>query len=1396
MSIGSWLKSWHKAWSGEGHSPRAQTRGKRRRKRVRSSASELLEERICLSAASLDQVLGDAADVSPPADLSTAEIAAAERAAAADSLWYLPPDYAGALPEADHDADAENWFVSSGWKWSQPGGLGTPVTITYSYSNLLDGGLRGGLTADQLRAAVEEALGLWAQVAPLNFVEMVDNGPAVSDGSYFGSGYPQIRIGHEYIDGSTGANVLAHAWFPTGGGLAGDVHLDNANTWKLGPNGGIDVIEVLAHELGHALGLDHQPTSGASAIMNPYYGGRFTTGLGSSYLLEDDIAGIRAIYGFGTGSVIPLDSPGEGAPADDHGNSAATATALTLGAPISGVIEVGGDQDWFSFQATAGATYILQTALGTLPDSTLRLYASNGTTLLRTNDNGAGIGPASRIEWTASTSGTYYVSVQAALGTQVGTYALSTSVRNVAPVLANIGDRTMSHNQDRLSINLSATDANGDPLSYSARIVTNAAPLADVAYQLDQQLGLYVTPDFLAKNYYYNARGAGEKYLMGSNGSWYLLFANGELYRWQTSLKDLQLITILTSAYYSDPSLLWDAKPPQTSNISVAVSGSTLTIDPPDGFLGRFNVEVTVSDGRLSDSKVFAVDVTNSPVTLAPIADQTMSRTADKLSIPLSASDADGDPLSYSIEISGSNVAYQLDQTYNFSYTPDFLANDFYRNARGVGEKYLMGNNGAWFLLYADGRLYRWGTSLADSTLIATLDPGYYANPALLCDVPAASVDQISATVNGNTLTIDPPADYAGSFQVTVRVTDGVHTATRSFNVTVANSAPQLGAIGEQTMSRNQDTLQVNLGATDADGDPLTYTVEISGSNQAYQLDQTYNFSYTPDFLANDFYRNARGVGEKYLMGNNGAWFLLYSDGRLYRWGTSIADLTLIATLDPGYYANPALLCDVSPSSGDEILATISGGTLTLDPPAGYAGTFQVTVTVSDGAASDTETFLVRVANAPPVLATIGNRSMSTTIDVLQIALSATDADGDAVTYSVTLDEGNPLYQLDQQRGFYVTPDFLTKNYYLNARGAGEKYLMGSNGAWYLIYSGGRVYQWGTTLANSPLIATLGDAVYADPSLLWDAQPRGADLASAWVSGNVLSIDPIAGFTGSLNVTVTASDGTQTDGETFTLTVSAASTDPSPALLASTSVLYVNFDGAGLGREELVRWAGTDWREALDSRFDPEGDGLTVQPLWSDWSGREGFIGSVVAYLEQQLAPFGVQVVRHAGGAVEGAGATTVFVGETDLDGAYADWIGLASDIDRGNDNATDLALALPFLVNDNLEESARALANLILHEAGHTWGLDHVDSGTAADLMGLSHEELGAAALARSDAGFLDQSFAEHNAGGALQNSYQELSSVFATQPTVSAEGTAKRQAAFGELVGTSGGTKFRVLG
>jgi len=101
---------------------------------------------------------------------------------------------------------------------------------------------------------------------------------------------------------------------------------------------------------------------------------------------------------------------------DDHGNTAAHATPLpSLGSPISGTIEYGGDTDWFSFDAVAGSMYSVTT---TGIDTVVAVYASDGTTLLKESD------PVP-FYVTATETGTHFVRVRHYSSTGTGAYTLT-----------------------------------------------------------------------------------------------------------------------------------------------------------------------------------------------------------------------------------------------------------------------------------------------------------------------------------------------------------------------------------------------------------------------------------------------------------------------------------------------------------------------------------------------------------------------------------------------------------------------------------------------------------------------------------------------------------------------------------------------------------------------------------------------------------------------------------------------------------------------------------------------------------------------------------------------------------------------------------------------------------
>jgi len=194
-------------------------------------------------------------------------------------------------------------------QWDQPDGLGSDITLTYSYNNLLNNSMLDFYTgesipASKLRGAVEAAMWDYANILPIHFVEIADNGPLPETGEYDPTAMADIRIGQ--VSHIEGAN--AYAYFPfEDSGLAGDIVF---NTQRFGNDWTLSIFYgVTQHELGHSLGMGHaldvepsNQTQGNSAISTEYTGPFFPLG-------DEMITALQNTYGVGVGSVTPVPLP-------------------------------------------------------------------------------------------------------------------------------------------------------------------------------------------------------------------------------------------------------------------------------------------------------------------------------------------------------------------------------------------------------------------------------------------------------------------------------------------------------------------------------------------------------------------------------------------------------------------------------------------------------------------------------------------------------------------------------------------------------------------------------------------------------------------------------------------------------------------------------------------------------------------------------------------------------------------------------------------------------------------------------------------------------------------------------------------------------------------------------
>lgn len=547
--------------------------------------------------------------------------------------------------------------------------------------------------------------------------------------------------------------------------------------------------------------------------------------------------------------------------------------------------------------------------------------------------------------------------------------------------------------------------------------------------------------------------------------------------------------------------------------------------DVPEGLAGVDLVTEATDEQLLSflgdHANVPAGDTDPADPVEVPVIDhQSMIRSDDFLSIALPDT-VNGDVVDYDAVIV-ENVAADL----NAAHNPYFFLDDYGLNWGGFSEKWLQSDSGYVYLL-PDGSVYLWGGSFAASSLLADLPDSFYADPTLLTEVNAVDV---SLSFDAAGLTVDPAPDYAGTFRVALSATVAGETQEQLFEVSVTNSAPTISPIADQHFAAGGGPVLVNLTADDVDGDSLTFSAKVVGS-EAAELRIEHGLY---DAELNNYGLNWGGQQEKWIQGNSG-WYFLLPDGTLNQWAGSFDSSVAVGSPGTEFYDDPSLLLTAEVS---EVDLQLTGDVLTI-AGAQETGEFEISVTATDGVASASTTFSLLVSNNLPEF-TVGDQMVGTE-QVLSFDLPAQDADGQTIVYSADV-LGSQEQALQAEHGFHSDGE-----YHINWGGQNEKWIRDAGNAWHYLLPDGGLYRWTGSFAASELVAGLDWSVYADPALL--TEPLESDVAAS-VSGNTIQLTGGVQVS-TVTVRITASDGMSTVVRYFSLDVFESEIDD----------LFASFDG-------------------------------------------------------------------------------------------------------------------------------------------------------------------------------------------------------------------------------------------
>ncbi|MGP6149924.1 tandem-95 repeat protein [Priestia flexa] len=619
-------------------------------------------------------------------------------------------------------------------------------------------------------------------------------------------------------------------------------------------------------------------------------------------------------------------------------------------------------------------------------------------------------------------------------GTAVSTVTLIITPVNDAPVTQNYFVQTLEDTP--LTGQIFATDADGNPLTFSLQTAPANGVVtlnADGTYTYTPNINFNGTDQFAA------LVSDGQGGTAVSVVTITVIPVNDSPvvpnYAFTTQ-EDSAVIGAVVAVDPDQNPLTYQLQSSPANGVAVVNPNGTFTYTPNLNFNGTDVFTVLVSDGQ-GGTAVSTVTINVLPVNDPPVTGN-LSFTINEdttLSNRVTATDPDGDPLTFSLQNAPTNgtVLVNADGTFTYTPNPNFNGTDVFT------------------VLVSDGQ---GGTAVSTVTVtilpindLPTV-PNYTFNTqedvSVVGTIVGNDVDgnpltytlqtqgsNGTAIVNADgTFTYTPNLNFNGTDVFTVLVSDGqggTAVSTVTINVLPVNDPPITGDLFFTIPEDNSLAGQVT--AADVDGDPLTFSLQNAPVNGTVLVNADGTFTYTPNL-------NYNGSDQFTVLVSDGqggtAVSTVFITITPVNDGPVIPNYTFTTQEDGPVIANVVAI-DVD---GDPLIYTLqtqatngvavvnADGTFTYTPNLNFNGTDVFTILVSDGqggTAVSTVTINVVPVNDPPVTSDLFLTIAEDTGISSQVV--AFDVDGDPLTYALQNPALNGTAIVNGDGTFTYTPN-------------------------------------------------------------------------------------------------------------------------------------------------------------------------------------------------------------------------------------------------------------------------------------------------------------------------------------------------------------------------------------